>query len=439
MAERNSGALASLGNKALGVAFLVVLALSVAFCIAVFQQRFTPVVTVTLLTDRIGSQLQEASDVKIRGLNVGAVRSISSTGSGATVTLALRPESVGQIPQNVHARLLPKTLFGERYVDLVVPDAPSKASIGEGDTIGQDRTTVAIELEKVFDDLLPLLRTVQPEKLSATLNALASTLEGRGTQLGKNLVLVDNYFKQLNPHMPNLQADISGLADLASTYSEAAPELIRAAKAFLTTNATLVEKQNELAGFLAGTAGFANTATAFLSANEDRIIQVGRINRPSLQLFARYSPEYPCLAQGMAGWIPQINDVFSNSAFHITLEFVPARPGYKPGQEPAWGEHRGPGCMTLPNPGTSQANPRGAYHFNDGGPAASPGSASAMPPMFSSPTAFAIPSVDSGMAGTASEQQVVAALMSADGSVPPSAIQTLLYGPILRGNVVNNQ
>ena len=58
---------------------------------------------------------------------------------------------------------------------------------------------MAIELEKVFDDLLPLLRTVQPEKLSMTLNALASALEGRGTQLGNNLVLVDTYFKRSTP------------------------------------------------------------------------------------------------------------------------------------------------------------------------------------------------------------------------------------------------
>ena len=37
---------------------------------------------VNLLTDRIGSQLQTSSDVKIRGLIVGEVRSIETTGNG---------------------------------------------------------------------------------------------------------------------------------------------------------------------------------------------------------------------------------------------------------------------------------------------------------------------------------------------------------------------
>jgi len=301
------GVISRLGDRAYGVAFLVVVAALVGLSIASFQKVFTDVVMVTLETDRIGSQLQESSDVKIRGLIVGEVRSIATTGDGARLSLALKPEMVSEIPADVSARLLPKTLFGERYVDLVPPAGAPGEPIRDGATIRQDHTTVAIELEKVFDDLLPLLRTVQPEKLAATLNALASTLDGRGTRLGQNLVLVDRYFTKLNPHLPAIQADISGLADLASTYAVAAPDLVRAATALITTNKTIVEKQDALKGFFAGTAGFANTTADFLQGNGDRIIQAGRINRPSLAVFAKYAPEYPCMATALANWVPNID------------------------------------------------------------------------------------------------------------------------------------
>jgi virulence factor Mce-like protein len=157
------GFLSRVSNSAYGVVFLVVVALLIGLSIAAFQKRFTPVVGVTLLTDRIGSQLQEASDVKLRGLIVGEVRSISTTGDGARLELALKPEMADLIPRDVSARLLPKTLFGERYVDLVGGSVATAGHLREGDTIDQDRTSVAIELEQVFDDLLPLLRTVQPE------------------------------------------------------------------------------------------------------------------------------------------------------------------------------------------------------------------------------------------------------------------------------------
>src|SRR4051812_49761869 len=40
-----------------------------------------------------------------------------------------------------------------------------------GDVITQDRSSVAIELETVFDNLYPLLRTVQPAKLATTVSS----------------------------------------------------------------------------------------------------------------------------------------------------------------------------------------------------------------------------------------------------------------------------
>ena len=441
MSTPTGGVLSRLSNHAYGVAFLLTLVVMVGLAIASFQKRFTPVVLVTLMAERIGNQLQNTSDVKIRGLIVGEVRSITSTGNGASIELALQPDQVANIPVNVSARILPKTLFGERYVDLVIPSVRSPEAIAEGDTIGQDQTLVAIELEQVFDNLLPLLRTVRPEKLAATLNALATALEGRGTQLGDNLVLADRYFAAINPNMPTIQADISGLADLASTYAAAAPDLLRMLKALTTFNTTIVEKQDALAGFLAGTAGFANTATAFLNANGDRIIQVGRVQRPTLALAARYAPEYPCFATGLANWTPRATQMFSNNAFHITLETVKPRAPYRPGEEPVWGEHRGPSCMGLPSP----ANPWPGMRFADGtngpgyqSPSALPGAGSALPSYFSSPTAFGIPSADSGLAGTAGEQQVIARLFAQDDAdARPSAITTLLAGPILRGTVVN--
>ena len=81
-----------------GVVFLLVMALLVALSIAVYQQKFTDVVRVTLETDRVGNQLSPPADVKLRGMIVGQVRSVSSDGRNATVDIALQPRTVGLIP-----------------------------------------------------------------------------------------------------------------------------------------------------------------------------------------------------------------------------------------------------------------------------------------------------------------------------------------------------
>ena len=64
-----------------------------------YNKAFTDVVDVTLQADRIGNQLSPPADVKLRGLVVGTVREVSSTGDGATIELALDPDKVGLIPQ----------------------------------------------------------------------------------------------------------------------------------------------------------------------------------------------------------------------------------------------------------------------------------------------------------------------------------------------------
>jgi virulence factor Mce-like protein len=426
-----------IGTKVYGIVFLTVVAILLGLAIASFQKRFTPVAMVTLETSRLGSQLQEAADVKLRGLVVGEVRSIEVTPTGTRLHLAIQPDQLGQIPANVNARLLQKTLFGERFVDLVTVAAPSGRTLRAGDVITQDRSAVAIELETVTENLYPLLRTVQPAKLATTLGALATTLDGRGERLGQNLVLVDRYFSALNPVLPTLQRDISLLATTTESYAALTPDLVRLTEALRVTNRTVVDKDQQLASFLVETAGFANTTAGFLRDNEQRIIQVGRVQRPTLQVLAKYAPVYACMAQGLANWIPRISQAFSGGTFHITLEVVQPREPYRVGEGPRWGEKRGPHCYGLPSPRNSQANPFAGNHFDDGTrPAAYAHSAL--------PTAFltnASGGTDSGLAGTAEEQLVVDSLLAPtpDEGARPSAIQTLLAGPMMRGAVVSTR
>ncbi|MBW8731353.1 MAG: MCE family protein [Terrabacter sp.] len=427
-----------IGVKAYGIVFLVVLALLVGLAIASFQKRFTPVVMVTLETDRLGSQLQESSDVKLRGLLVGEVRHVEATPTGARLELALQPDEVAKIPSNVSARLLPKTLFGERYVDLVTATSNARP-IEAGDTIPQDRSRVSIELETVLDNLYPLLRTVQPAKLATTLNALSTTLDGRGDEIGRNLVLVDRYLKALNPSMPTIQRDISLLADTADLYAGVAPDFFRLTESLRVTNRTIVQKDQQLAAFLVGTAGFANEAAGFLRDNEQRIIQVGQVSKPTLQLLAEYSPIYPCVASGLVNWLPRANAAFSGGTFHITLEVVPPRQPYRPGEEPRWDDRRGPHCYGLPTPDGSQANPFAGNHFDDGTqPASDATPFSAVPQALLGDASAA----DSGSAGTVDEQRVVGALLGHGGQPSDGGgrgIQILLAGPMMRGTVVSTR
>ncbi|HET9256913.1 MAG TPA: MlaD family protein, partial [Pseudonocardiaceae bacterium] len=160
-----------LRRRLIGVVFLLVFALLVWLSVALYNKQFTPVAMVTLYTDAVGNEMHLGADVVVRGVQVGEVREISAVGTGARLELAIQPAMVPHIPANVTALMVPTTLFGERQVYLVMPVQPVPARLTDGSVISQDRSADAVELEKVLNNLLPLLRASEPDKLSITLTA----------------------------------------------------------------------------------------------------------------------------------------------------------------------------------------------------------------------------------------------------------------------------
>ena len=160
----------------LGVGYLVLVAAFVLTAVLIYQRTFVPSTEVELSTGKLGNALQTGSDVKLRGVPVGVVSAIDPAPDVATLTLSLDPGTADELPKDTTARLLPKTLFGERYVSLVTPVA-GDVGLSDGDRIVQDSSDEAVELEQLFDALLPLLQSIQPEKLSASLGELATALD----------------------------------------------------------------------------------------------------------------------------------------------------------------------------------------------------------------------------------------------------------------------
>jgi phospholipid/cholesterol/gamma-HCH transport system substrate-binding protein len=347
-----------------GVAFLGVLALLVGVAIAFYQKAFTPVVKVTLMADRAGNQLSPQADVKLRGLIVGSVRSVHAEASGATIDLALDPDQVHLIPENVSAQLLPKTLFGEKYVELVLPAHPAPGHLHGGDVIPQDRSSTALETERVLNDLLPLLKSLRPQELSTTLNALSTALRDRGDRLGSNLSMAGSYLAKLNPAIPQVGSDLQGLADFSNNLAAASPNLLTALDNLSASSRNLVQERRALDAFLTSTTGFAATARSIVAQNEQRLVALAQDSLASLNLYARYAPEFPCFLKGLSTYDPIVTRTFGGAqpGLHITLEAVTDNGGYQPGQEPKNRDTRAPACWGLPHPQVPEPDDK----FDDG-------------------------------------------------------------------------
>jgi phospholipid/cholesterol/gamma-HCH transport system substrate-binding protein len=346
----------AISGRVLGIAFLVLLLLFVWLTYAIYSKKFVDYVPVDVRASSIGLQLNTRADVKLRGMIVGEVRSTEVDGDGAILHVGLQPDKVDQIPDNVTALIVPKTLFGEKYVALQIPDDPAEQSIEEDDVIEQ--ASVPIEVEKVLDDVYPLLTAVQPRDLASTLSTLATALGGRGERIGDNLVRLDGYLQKLNPLVPQLVQDLRDLGEVADLYASQMPELARLLENTIVTANTLTSEEDEIRRFLDDVRLLSNTTRDFLEANGAAITEVARTSVPVLDLLAEYSPGFPCLLQGLVNWLPRVEEQFRGHIVHINLELLPDQPGgYTPADDPEYGTGLGPTCLTLPDPPYSQRNP----------------------------------------------------------------------------------
>ncbi|MCP2325314.1 phospholipid/cholesterol/gamma-HCH transport system substrate-binding protein [Hamadaea flava] len=421
--------------RLLGLGFVVLLVGSLTLSVLAYRKAFTPVDWVTLRTDHTGMQLATGAEVKLLGVQVGEVREITANGSSAELRLAIDPDQIARIPADVSARLLPKTLFGERYVELVpagtgrsvgqsegaggrpaptsgmtVPAREGGPALRAGAVIAQDRTSSAVELEQVLDRALPVLQAIKPDKLAATLGALAYALDGRGQRLGQDLANADEVLAGLNKQMPTIATDVRRLAQAVDGYNAALPDLLTILRNVTVTATTVADQKEQLAEFLADATDLADNTRIFLDRYDDRIIQLGRVSRPVLELLAAYAPEYPCFFQGLTALQPQLEEVFAGSRMHITLEVTRDNGKYVKGRdEPVYGARNGPQCHGLPNPKVPAPSTPIAdgYDYGAGAPARQP----------------LLRPIVAALTGTQPDQV--------------SDLSLLLWGPLLNGQTVN--
>lgn len=349
-----------------GVGYLTAMAVLIGFSIAIYQKVFTPVTMVTVDAHEAGLQLPKFGDVRMHGVLVGQVRGISQNGTEAVIKLGLTPSAAKQIPDNVTVQILPTTLFGQKYVSLIDPRHPDPQPLHNGQVIPASKVTTSVELETVLARLYPLLTAVRPADLDATLHALASSLSGRGNELGRTFAHLNTYLTTMNLHLPTLRGDLQSLAKVSHTYALAAPDLVKLLRNATTTARTVAEKRTELAGFFKSVTGLANTTTAVLDENGNGIITEAALANPLTRLLDTYSPEYPCLLEGLDRYTGRLNQIFRHSRVSQTMILSGTqRPSYAKADRPVYGEvGHGPWCLGLPYP--KQGVPLPYHPLKDG-------------------------------------------------------------------------
>jgi len=272
LAGRGATAIAGLLFAALVVGLSVV---GVAFGFGAFSSSKTLTATIP----EAGPALGPGAEVEYRGVLVGSLGAVHRTLHDAVLTIHLDPSEVHNIPANSTVRLVPRSVFGDLYVDLV-PPLHDTGPLRLPANLRADTSTPTVELNQALDAGYRLLTAVRPAELDATLTAVATALNGRGPELGRLADQLEQYASQVAPHTSQLIHDITTVGTVGRELSRDAPDLLATLDDAIATSQTIVASQPTLTKLLNVGPVVADQAGALLKDNKVRLKTLFRLLRP---------------------------------------------------------------------------------------------------------------------------------------------------------------
>lgn len=346
----------------MGLGLIVIMIAATAVSVGFYRGSFLDVADVTLYADRSGLMLEKGSDVKVRGVVVGHVSDVRLVEGRAHIAMKISTDYTKAIPQNVGATIDPTTLFGRKFVTLNLPDKPSAISITNGSVI--ENGTAATEVNDLLESLVAVLRTVEPQRVSATLTAVSGALRGRGTGVGQLIIDLNSYLTAFNPQLDTLRRDLHGAADTADALASAAPDLLTTVDRLSTTGDTITAQQKQLGAFLLSFTAFGNSGgDLFKAAGAPLQASMAALVAPT-GVLSEFAPIYPCFLANLHQTNRLLENTVGGSArpgLNILGTLLMGDPPYRPTRDlPKTSLDNAPSCYATGD------RPPGHVNFDDG-------------------------------------------------------------------------
>lgn len=165
----------------------------------------------------------EGSDVRVLGVPVGTVDSVTPSGTEVVVTMSYDPSV--KLPADAEAVIISPSVVGDRYVQLT-PVYDGGQVLGDDATLELDQTSVPLELDDIYKNLDKLNVALGPNganrngALSDLLEVTADNFGGQGEQFNETIKNFGRLSETLSDNREEFFGSARALQGFVSTLAK---------------------------------------------------------------------------------------------------------------------------------------------------------------------------------------------------------------------------
>lgn len=212
-------------------------------------------------------QVFPAVKVRVLGVDVGVVTDVRNVRHGVEVTFRIDDPEV-KLPTDVGAAIVPMSLLGERYIQLVPAYAGGPALPG-GSTIPSARTAVPTEPDELLRSLQDYLGGIDPKNVTSVVQSAAQVVEGKGQDLNRLIEHGAGVISALSQKRDDLAQMIVELNKLTLALSTRQAAIARLITNYGAVTGTLDDNRKALEGTITGLNDAATQLASLLVAHRN--------------------------------------------------------------------------------------------------------------------------------------------------------------------------
>lgn len=254
----------------LSVTLIAVLAAGTA--LVVRQTYFAPQTFTAYFSSATG--LYPGDDVRIVGVKVGKIRSITPQPDQAAVTIEV--DHGVRVPADAKAVIVAQNLVAARYVQLAPLYRAGEPRMSDGDVIDRSRTAVPVEWDEVKTQLSKLATELGPDStLSSSsvgrfIESTADAMDGNGAKLRETFATLSKLARILSDGSGDIVATIENLQAFVTALRDSSDDIVLFGDRLATFSTVLADSRSDLEAAMTELAVAVGEIKRFVEGTRDK-------------------------------------------------------------------------------------------------------------------------------------------------------------------------